>query len=74
MADFWDTLVQTAGDIGKTAINVVGNTKQAKAQAELVTEQAIETKQSNKEFWQKFAIVSGAIVGGLILGKIFKLI
>ena len=74
MADFWDSLIQTAGDVGKTALNVVGNTKQAKAQAELVTEQAVETKQANKEFWQKFAIVSGAIVGGLILSKIFKLI
>lgn len=73
MADWVDSIISTAGDVGKTALNAIYGSKQAQAENQLLTEQVAEQKAESKEFWKKFAIVSGVVVGGLVIGKIFKL-
>lgn len=75
MADqksWWESLLDTVGDLGGTAINAIYGSKTAEAQSELYTGQQIQ-KEKDSEFWKKFAIVSGAVVGGLVLGKFLKL-
>ena len=69
---WWESVLETVGDVGKTAINAVYGSKNSQAQAELYTGQQ-QTAEKDREFWHKFAIVSAACVGGLVLGKIFKL-
>ncbi|MGN1091202.1 MAG: hypothetical protein ACI4RJ_01745 [Alphaproteobacteria bacterium] len=68
---WWESLLETVGGLGETALNSVYGSKAAQSQAELYTGQ--QAKQDDREFWHKFAIVSAACVGGLVLGKIFKL-
>lgn len=72
-SSWFDSIIETAGDVGKTALNVVYGSKQARAENQLLTEQVAEQKAESKEFWKKFAIVSGVVVGGLVIGKILKL-
>ena len=69
---WWDSLIETVGDVGKTALTSIYGSKQAEAQAELYTGQTV-AKNDDREFWHRFAIVSAACVGGLVLGKILKL-
>lgn len=71
--DWFDSVIETAGDVGKTALNAIYGSKQAEAENQLLMEQTAEKKEENKEFWKKFAIVSGVVVGGLVIGKILKL-
>lgn len=69
---WWESVLETVGDVGKTAINAVYGSKKTETQAELYTGQQ-KTEEKDREFWHKFAIVSAACVGGLVLGKILKL-
>ena len=73
MADIWDSIIETAGDVGKTALNTIYGSKQAAAETQLYTEQQAQEKQENSKFWRNFAIVAGVVVGGLAVGKILKL-
>lgn len=69
---WWEALLDTAADVGKTAVNAVYGSKTAESQAGIyIGEQA--QKEQDARFWKKFAIITGAAVGGLVLGKVLKL-
>ena len=72
MSDILDTIIETAGDVGKTALNTIYGNKNSETAAQFYTEQAQQAKEESK-FWRNFGIAAGIIVGGLAVGKILKL-